>query len=128
MVTTALPAPRRSTPLRPRETAVPLARRMDPRPLVPRPRRHREHRWSRRPRLRIRSAAAMVAATRWVNYAHPAYRRAAASRSEGYHVALATALALAAVAVEPARERAFVTAFLTSWGGALERRRSRRRR
>ncbi len=70
----------------------------------------------------------LVDATVWVNDAHPAYRRAAASRSEGYHVALATALALAAVAVEPARERAFVTAFLTSWGGALERRRSRRRR
>ena len=70
----------------------------------------------------------LVDATVWVNEAHPAYRRAAASRSEGYHVAVATALALAAAAVEPVREHAFLRAFLASWGAALERRRSRRRR
>src|SRR5207247_2367088 len=60
--------------------------------------------------------------------AHPAYRRAVASRSEGYHLALATALALAPLAVEPAKEHAFVTAFLTSWGAAIERQKSSRRR
>ncbi|OGK80710.1 MAG: hypothetical protein A2X51_12335 [Candidatus Rokubacteria bacterium GWC2_70_24] len=70
--------------------------------------------------------------TVWVNEAHPAYRRAAASRSEGYHLALASALALAPLAVEPSKEHAFVTAFLTSWGAAIDRRkpgagRSRRR-
>ncbi|MEX2222153.1 MAG: ATP-binding protein [Candidatus Rokuibacteriota bacterium] len=70
----------------------------------------------------------LVDATVWVNEAHPAYRRAAASRSEGYHVALAVALCLGPLAVEPAREHAFVTAFLASWGGALERRSHRPRR
>jgi hypothetical protein len=64
----------------------------------------------------------LIDATVWVNEAHPAYRRAAASRSEGYHVALAVALALGPLAVEPAREHAFVTAFLASWGEALGRR------
>src|SRR5439155_8402888 len=39
--------------------------------------------------------ASLVESTVWVNEAHPAYRRAAASRSEGYHLALAVALALA---------------------------------
>jgi len=70
----------------------------------------------------------LVESTVWVNEAHPAYRRAVASRSEGYHVALAAALALAALAVEPAKEHAFVSAFLASWGDALDRRRKARRR
>jgi hypothetical protein len=70
----------------------------------------------------------LVDSTVWVNDAHPAYRRAVASRSEGYHVALAVALALAPLAVEPAGEHAFVTAFLASWGEALERRARRRAR
>jgi hypothetical protein len=70
----------------------------------------------------------LVESTVWVNEAHPAYRRAVASRSEGYHVALAAALALAALAVEPAKEHAFVSAFLASWGDALTRRRRGRRR
>jgi len=72
--------------------------------------------------------ARLIDATVWVNEAHPAYRRAVASRSEGYHVALAVALALGPLAVEPAREHAFVTAFLASWGDALERRGGRARR
>ncbi|MBI2160839.1 MAG: ATP-binding protein [Candidatus Rokubacteria bacterium] len=70
----------------------------------------------------------LVESTVWVNEAHPAYRRAVASRSEGYHVALATAMALAPLAVEPAKEHAFVTAFLASWGAALDRRKGPRRR
>ena len=49
-----------------------------------------------------------------MNDAHPAYRRAAASRSEGYHLALAVALALAPLAADPASEHGFVTAFLDS--------------
>ena len=64
----------------------------------------------------------------WVNEAHPAYRRAVASRSEGYHVSLAVAMALAPLAVDPAKEHAFITAFLESWGAALGRRRGGRRR
>jgi hypothetical protein len=72
--------------------------------------------------------ARLVESTVWMNEAHPAYRRAAASRAEGYHIALASALALASLAVEPAKERAFVTAFLASWGAALDRRRPGRRR
>ncbi|HET7875757.1 MAG TPA: hypothetical protein VFN71_09540, partial [Methylomirabilota bacterium] len=71
--------------------------------------------------------ARLVETTVWVNAAHPAYRRAVASRSEGYHIALATALALAPLAVEPAKEHAFLSAFLSHWGGALERRQRRRR-
>ncbi len=63
----------------------------------------------------------LVESTVWVNAAHPAYRRAAASRSDGYHIALAAALALAPLAVEPAHEHAFVTAFLTRWGDAVAR-------
>jgi histidine kinase/DNA gyrase B/HSP90-like ATPase len=72
--------------------------------------------------------ARLVESTIWINDAHPAYRRAAASRSEGYHLALATALALAPLAVEPAKEHAFVTAFLTAWGEAVDRRPRRGRR
>ncbi len=72
--------------------------------------------------------ARLVESTVWINDAHPAYRRAAASRSEGYHLALATALALASLAVEPAKEHAFVTAFLGAWGAAIDRRPLRGRR
>jgi hypothetical protein len=67
----------------------------------------------------------LVESTVLVNDAHPAYRRAAASRSEGYHIALAVALALAPLAAEAASEHAFVTAFLTRWGEALDRRKER---
>ena len=70
----------------------------------------------------------LVESTVWVNAAHPAYRRAQASRSEGYHIALASALALARLAVEPSKEHDFVTAFLSSWGAALDRRQGGRRR
>jgi hypothetical protein len=70
----------------------------------------------------------LVESTVWVNEAHPAYRRAAASRSEGYHVAVAVAMALAPLAVEPAKEHGFLTAFLARWGEAIERRGRRGRR
>jgi hypothetical protein len=66
--------------------------------------------------------------TVWVNEAHPAFRRAAALRSEDYHVALTVALTLAPLTVEPAGERRFVTAFLARWGEAAERRRPPARR
>ncbi|MDP3090042.1 MAG: ATP-binding protein [Nitrospira sp.] len=70
----------------------------------------------------------LVESTVVINDAHPAYRRAIASRSEGYHIALAVALALARLAVPPAEEHEFVTAFLTHWGEALDRPRRRPRR
>jgi hypothetical protein len=72
--------------------------------------------------------AHLVESTVWVNDAHPAYRRAVTSRSEGYHIALAVALALAPLAVDPAKEHAFVTAFLERWGSAIDRRKGRRHR
>ena len=51
----------------------------------------------------------------------PGYVRAKASRSEGYHLALSVAMALAPLAVVPAEERGFVTAFLEMWGRAAVR-------
>jgi hypothetical protein len=62
----------------------------------------------------------LVESTVWVNRAHPAYQRAVATRSMGYHIALAVGLALAPLAVEPAHEHAFLTAFLSSWGEASQ--------
>ena len=70
--------------------------------------------------------ARLVESTVWVNDAHPAYRRAVASRSEGYHLAVSVAMALAPLAVEARDERAFVTAFLERWGAALETRKGGR--
>ncbi len=61
---------------------------------------------------------ALVESTLRVNTAHPAYRRASASRSEGYHIALTVALTLAPLAVEATEVESFVTDFLTAWGEA----------
>jgi hypothetical protein len=71
--------------------------------------------------------ARLVDTVVWVNEAHPAYRRAAASRSEGYHLALSVASALAPLAAEPAGQHDFVTGFLSRWGEALEKHRTPRR-
>lgn len=73
------------------------------------------------------SLSRLVESTVWVNDAHPAYRRAVASRSEGYHLALAVALALAPLAVEPGRAQVFVESFLTRWGEAAGGKKKRRR-
>ena len=70
----------------------------------------------------------LVESTIFVNRAHPAYARAAASRSEGYHIALSVALALAPLAVEPSGEHAFITAFLSRWGEAVSGASPRRRK
>ena len=70
----------------------------------------------------------LVESTVWVNTAHPAYRRALASRAEGYHLALSVALSLAPLATDPKSEHAFVTAFLSHWGDALDRPGSRKHR
>jgi hypothetical protein len=60
----------------------------------------------------------LLESTVWVNDAHPTYRRAVASRSEGYHIALAAAMSLAPLVVEPDRVHGFVTAFMGEWGRA----------
>jgi hypothetical protein len=59
----------------------------------------------------------LLESTIWINEAHPAYARATASRSVGYHIALTVALSLAAL-VGAADEHAFITQFLAHWGGA----------
>ena len=63
--------------------------------------------------------------TIWINDAHPAYARAVASRSSGYHTALTVALALAPLAVGASDEHAFITQFLAHWGGANGAKRER---
>lgn len=62
--------------------------------------------------------ARLVESTVWVNDAHPAWIRAAASRADGYHIALSVAMALAPLAVEPAHAHAFITRFMAGWGEA----------
>jgi len=69
--------------------------------------------------------ARLVESTVWINEAHPAFRRAVASRSEGYHLALAVAMALGPLAVQPIEEHSFITAFLSRWGEAIENTASR---
>jgi hypothetical protein len=69
--------------------------------------------------------ARLVESTVWINRAHAAYRRALASRSIGYHIALGVAMALAPLAVEAAHEHSFVTTFLSRWGEAIEKPNSR---
>jgi hypothetical protein len=60
----------------------------------------------------------LIESTVWVNDAHPAFRRAVASRAEGYHIALSVAAALAPLTAEPARTQEFVNTFLARWGEA----------
>jgi Histidine kinase-, DNA gyrase B-, and HSP90-like ATPase len=69
----------------------------------------------------------LLESTVWVNRSHPAYRRALASRTIGYHIALAVAMALAPLAVDATNEHGFVTAFLARWGEALDHPTSRKR-
>lgn len=65
----------------------------------------------------------LIESTVWINASHPAFRRAVETRSQGYHAALAVALALAPLAVEPAAEHGFITRFLAQWGRVVIRRR-----
>jgi hypothetical protein len=65
----------------------------------------------------------LIDSTIWVNEAHPAYRRAKATRAEAYHLALTVASALAPLAVEAERRQDFVNRFLASWGEAAFARR-----
>ena len=73
------------------------------------------------------SLGRLVESSVWVNRAHPAYGRALASRSIGYHIALAVAMALAPLAVEPPQQGEFLLTFLTRWGEAIEKPGSRHR-
>jgi Histidine kinase-, DNA gyrase B-, and HSP90-like ATPase len=61
----------------------------------------------------------LAESTVWVNEAHPAFVRATAARSEGYHLAVTVALVLAPLAVEASQNHEFVTAFLAHWGRAV---------
>jgi hypothetical protein len=70
----------------------------------------------------------LVESTIWINDAHPAYTRAVASRSLGYHTALSVALALAPLAVDVHDEHTFITQFLARWGSAQARHRATGRR
>ena len=70
----------------------------------------------------------MVDTAVMVNADHPAYRRAVSSRSEGYHLALAVALALAPLVTEAVSEREFLTRFLAEWGSSVGGRSRGRRR
>lgn len=70
----------------------------------------------------------LVDSTLWINDAHPAYARAVASRSTGYHLALSVALALAPLAIGAEGEHAFITQFLAHWGDASSDKPRRRRR
>jgi hypothetical protein len=71
--------------------------------------------------------ARLVETTVWINEAHPAYRAHWRRGLRVTHIALGTAMALAPLAVEPAKEHAFLTTFLATWG-ALERCGARRRK
>jgi hypothetical protein len=70
----------------------------------------------------------LVDNTIWINDVHPAYLRAASSRSLGYHTALAVALALAPLAAERHDEHGFVTQFLAQWGATQTVKRPARQR
>jgi hypothetical protein len=64
------------------------------------------------------SLGRLLESTVWVNDAHPAYRRAVASRAEGYHIALSVAAALAPLTVEAQLGQDFINRFLARWGEA----------
>ncbi len=71
--------------------------------------------------------ARLVDTVVWVNDAHPAYARAVASRSEGYHLALCVAMALAPLVTDPGGYPGFITEFLRRWGRALAAKRKTRK-
>ncbi|MBY0269707.1 MAG: ATP-binding protein [Burkholderiales bacterium] len=73
-----------------------------------------------------RELGRLVESTVFINRAHPAYQRAAASRAEGYHIALTMALALAPLTVEPRAEHGFITEFMAHWGAAVAKPAKRR--
>jgi hypothetical protein len=71
--------------------------------------------------------ARLVDSTVRINEAHPAYRRAALTRSLAYHIGLSVALAMAPLAADAATEHRFVTQFLARWGQAVDEPRRHKR-
>jgi hypothetical protein len=65
--------------------------------------------------------ARLIESTVWINTDHAAYERAESTRSTGYHIAVAVALALAPLATGGAGVQQFLTAFLAQWGEAVGR-------
>jgi hypothetical protein len=63
--------------------------------------------------------ARLIENTVWINTDHAAYKRAESTRSTGYHIAVAVALALAPLATGGAGVQQFLTAFLAQWGEAV---------
>jgi len=63
--------------------------------------------------------ARLIESTVWINTDHAAYQRAEATRSTGYHIAVAVALALAPLATGGAGVQQFLTAFLAQWGESV---------
>ena len=61
----------------------------------------------------------LIENTVWINTDHAAYQRAEATRSTGYHIAVAVALALAPLATGGAGVQQFLTAFLAQWGESV---------
>lgn len=72
--------------------------------------------------------ARLIENTVWINTDHPAYERAESTRSTGYHIAVAVALALAPLATGDRGVQQFVTAFLAQWGEAVRENRKGRTR
>jgi hypothetical protein len=71
--------------------------------------------------------ARLVDSTVRINEAHPAYRRAALTRSLAYPLGLSVALAMAPLAADVAAEHRFITQFLARWGQAVDEPRRHRR-
>jgi hypothetical protein len=63
--------------------------------------------------------ARLIENTVWINTVHPAYLRAESTRSTGYHIAVAVALALAPLATGGSGVQQFLTVFLAQWGEAV---------
>jgi hypothetical protein len=116
-------------PAEPRSPDVPEALAA---PLPGRPTGRRKGRYTLEIRFESRpdadELARLVESTVWVNDEHPAWHRAAASRSEAYHIALSVAMALAPLAVEPVHAHAFITTFMVRWGEAADGKRKQKGR
>ena len=61
----------------------------------------------------------LIENTVWINTDHAAWQRAEATRSTGYHIAVAVALALAPLATGGGGVQQFLTAFLAQWGESV---------
>lgn len=74
------------------------------------------------PRAGDPELARLIENTVYINTVHPAYVRAESTRSTGYHVAVAVALALAPLATGGTGVQQFLTVFLAQWGEAVQSR------